>query len=220
MRSVDRLFGHYGLHHSRFHDEKRHRVALRRSPELFLAATFRITQRFIDRPYLPWLPFEVIQRISELLSRDSRVLEFGSGRSTVWLSKHAGSVLSIEHDDLWYHKMSALFARQDIDNVDYRLRHSSNYWSLEQSVGQFDFIIVDGINRHECVRATRSLLRPGGHLYLDNSDKDMTIPNGDVRLAEAAMIAMAGEWRSSLEYVVGYPPGVLFPHEGVFLRRP
>ena len=52
---------------------------------------------------VPWWTFEASDRVAGFLAArpDARVFEWGSGASTVWLSRRAGSVTSVEHDGSW-----------------------------------------------------------------------------------------------------------------------
>ena len=213
------ILGRDGLHRSRLHDEKGHLVGPFAAAGVVAAGVFGVTQKISDRPYLPWVPFAVIRRMRTILSPSARVLEFGSGRSTRWFAAHASDVISIEDDPGWYSKMIAVFDAAGIRNVDYRLRGGAAYYDLKDVTGYFELIVVDGKFRHECVRAASGLVRQGGFLYLDNSDKDVTIPNGDIRQAEDALKQLAAAWASEVQYFVGFPPANFFPHEGALLRR-
>jgi hypothetical protein len=47
-------------------------------------------------PDRPWLTLTANKFLEQWIQPSDRVVEFGSGRSTLWFAKHAGSVLSIE----------------------------------------------------------------------------------------------------------------------------
>ena len=220
MTVLDKALGRDGLHRSRFHDEKGNRVPLWQTYELFIAGMLRLSQSLIDRPYLPWIPLAVIGVIGQILNARSHVLEFGSGRSTIWYARRAGSVVSVENDLGWFRRVSELLERLRIVNVDYRHRTDAAYPDVNEfSDGSFDLIIVDGSNRARCIESAHSKLRSGGYLYLDNTDKDMTIPNGDMRQAEAALLELAARWSSAPRYYTGYPPSNFFPHQGMLVRK-
>lgn len=50
---------------------------------------------------------EAIKFLENLLKRkaDAKVLEFGSGGSTIWLSKLTKNLTSIEHDGRWFNQV-------------------------------------------------------------------------------------------------------------------
>lgn len=220
MDLMKKVWGRDDLRRSRFHDEKGQPVGPRALIELPASVAVRIAQQLTDRPYLPWVPFPVIARFRKILSPQSRVLEFGSGRSTQWLAAHAGSVVSIESDREWHAKMSTVMDASGVGNVDYRLRQGEGYFDLSDVEGEFDLVIVDGIERDRCIEAALGRVAPGGYLYLDNTDKDMTIPGGDLRLAELRLHKAAVAWGVQVEFFLGYPPRNPVPSEGALVQRP
>src|SRR5271168_4615552 len=70
-------------------------------------------------------------------------------------------------------------------------------------------IVVDGNCRSKCIENAHRKLKASGYLYLDNSDTNMTSPDGDMRLAEAKMRKLAEEWSAPLKFYTGYAPGQL-----------
>jgi hypothetical protein len=220
MKILNKVIGRDGLHRSRLHDEKGNQIPAGQIHEIFAAAALRISTSLIDRPYLPWVPFKVINELTNILNKQSHVLEFGSGRSTVWYARKSLSVTSIEDNTAWSEKMSFIFKKLRIDNVDYRLLTGSAYFNtVGFSDAYFDLVVVDGSHRANCVESAHTKLKRGGYLYLDNSDKDMTDPKGDMRIAERTLLKLAEEWSSTPRYFLGYPPGNLFPHQGVLLKK-
>jgi predicted O-methyltransferase YrrM len=152
--------------------------------------------------------------------KGSRVLEYGSGRSTIWFARHSYSVISIESHQAWHDKVSKLFKKLNLKNVEYQFLTGEQYSSASDFADEsFDLVIIDGNYRSKCLENACRKLKPGGYLYLDNSDTDMTITDGDMRLAEAKMRQLAEEWSSPLEFYTGFSPGNLHPHQGALLRR-
>jgi predicted O-methyltransferase YrrM len=98
--------------------------------------------------------------------------------------------------------------------VRYELRDPGGYRDLSEYVdGSLDLVVVDGILRDECVQAAVPKLRPGGWLYLDNTDKDMTIENGSMRRAEAALRSAVRERDGSLEQHTGLTVALFSTHQ-------
>jgi hypothetical protein len=70
---------------------------------------------------LPWLCFSAIDRIKKILKSDMVIFEYGSGGSTLFWASRVKEVVSIEHDRLWYGKMSIELADRNITNLNYIL---------------------------------------------------------------------------------------------------
>jgi predicted O-methyltransferase YrrM len=216
-----RIIGGDGLHYSRLHDEKGNRISLYQTLEICTAVSMRLSQSLTDRPYVPWIPFAVISKLSGILNKESHVLEFGSGRSTIWYARCAHSVVSVEDSLEWFDKISRQLLTLGIDNVDYRFRPGDAYIDTASfAAEQFDLIVVDGSHRTRCIDKIYFALKAGGYLYLDDSDKDMTLGSGDLRSAEAKLLDLAERWHSSPEYYTGYAPGKLFPQQGMLVQKP
>lgn len=97
------------------------------------------------------------------------MLEFGSGRSTIWYARHAGRVIAIEDSDEWYRHMSRVLGNLGISNVDYRYRprEPRSYCDVSDISAQgIDVAIIDGSFRDEWAVRAIPLIRPGGWLYL------------------------------------------------------
>jgi predicted O-methyltransferase YrrM len=145
--------------------------------------------------HLPYLPFSVTSRLEELLTPDSRVFEYGSGGSTLWLCDRAGQVTSVEHDVEWHTLVETQIQRSGVANCTLRLQQPARmdgaflsqeeYGSLLMP-GSFeayvkaidaveddslDLVIVDGRARAACALQARRKLRRGGVVILDDSDR-------------------------------------------------
>ncbi|NEP42454.1 MAG: sulfotransferase family 2 domain-containing protein [Okeania sp. SIO2H7] len=104
---------------------------------------------------------------------DAKVLEFGSGGSTMWLSKLAGKLVSVEDDVEWYSRVKKGLRRQGRENkVDLRLLAKPYYEVCKEfSKAEFDLVIVDGSDRFQCLKASVRVLKPGGILMLDDAER-------------------------------------------------
>jgi hypothetical protein len=120
-----------------------------------------------------------------------RVLEWGSGNSTVYFSAKLSSLATwdaIEHDASWLSfvnnsprlqegarvRLHAVAADAPLSDPhdDGDLRSFGRYVRYPASLGsRYDFILVDGRARTECLREGWSLLRPGGILALHDSER-------------------------------------------------
>lgn len=50
---------------------------------------------------LPWINYEAIDFLSEFISEQSRVFEYGGGASTLYFLNKGARVYTVEHDDKW-----------------------------------------------------------------------------------------------------------------------
>ena len=57
----------------------------------------------------------------EMLTKDMKGVEFGSGKSTAFFAQHLRHLTSIEHHKGWHEKVQAWMKERNISNVDYRL---------------------------------------------------------------------------------------------------
>ena len=121
---------------------------------------------------LPMYTYPAIEYLSQLDFSGLRILEFGSGQSTLWWARRAGHVTAVEHDDLWVRRLeeaarpnvSCIFAkREDIAT-------GRDYLAVLPTERRYDVIVLDGLHYHDCAAAARGLVRRGGLVVLDNSD--------------------------------------------------
>jgi hypothetical protein len=200
---------------TRFHDEKGHLMGLRSFLHIPRATlSMLLAKAFNYRPCLPWLSYTAISRIEKLLQPDAKVVEFGSGMSTIWFSRRAGFVLSIEHNEAWYVKVSKELQKQNLTNVKYEL-YSPNeaYSNLSDYPDQFfDFCLVDGINRLACVASVIPKIQSGGFIYLDDSD----VHRDPERVrAEQLIVQAVKERGGNVEYFVDFAPTLIHAKEGL-----
>mgnify|MGYP005847534923 CR=1 FL=1 len=129
-------------------------------------------------PGAPWLTPYAVSLIDELIRPTDYLLEFGSGRSTIWLAQRCRAIVSVEHDKEWFEKVSPQI--KNLSNVDYRhakleapAGHVPPYLSLldEFPDESFDVLINDGRLRHLVAEKATSKLKPGGLLVLDNAER-------------------------------------------------
>ncbi|MFF2451825.1 O-methyltransferase [Isoptericola sp. NPDC058082] len=125
---------------------------------------------------LPWLPFQVIDRLDAVLDRSSRVFEFGGGGSTVWLARRVGEVVTAEHDPEWHALLTERtrqFAGVTVLDLDMSPGLDDYVASIDAFPdGFFDLVVVDGRERVRCFHHALPKVRPGGVLILDDSQRD------------------------------------------------
>lgn len=169
---------------------------------------------------VPWWTFDSADLVAAHLAErpGARVLEWGSGASTVWLSKRAGTVRSIEHDTQWARVVSAgLPANCELLTVPapaasattpVRSRKSGNedrdfgaYVAAADDVpGEFDLVVIDGRAREACLERAVHRLAPGGVILFDNVDRRRY-----VEAIEACPVPLRVTWTRGLTPSLPYP---------------
>ncbi len=127
----------------------------------------------------PWLTPKSIEILDDLLSINDIGLEYGSGRSTKWLSKKLGFLTSIEDNESWYNVVEKELKANNIKNINYVFKSSvkdngitSDY---ENEINKFgdgslDFVLVDGSHRANVATQAVRKVRNGGIIVIDNAN--------------------------------------------------
>ena len=129
---------------------------------------------------LPWLPFQIIDRLDEVLTPESSVFEYGGGGSTLWMAERAGEVVTVEHDPEWADALRARTA--GLPNVTLLVRSAADdYADYVPAIDDypdehFDVVVVDGRQRVRCFEHALPKVRPGGMLLLDDSERSRYAP--------------------------------------------
>ena len=55
-----------------------------------------------------WIHNDVINFLLNNIKKDTKILEFGSGYSTLFYQKYSDNLISIEHNNDWYNKILPL----------------------------------------------------------------------------------------------------------------
>lgn len=158
------------------------------------------------RDGLPWMTFPAIRYLETLLSRQSRVFEYGAGGSSVFFSTRVGEFVSVEHNPAWFQQTEAamkecqrrnvlrwrgILAMPRMPQTPITLPSSDplSYASSDESYAglsfrdyvsviddypdqYFDVILIDGRARPACFMHAMSKVRVGGHVILDNAERE------------------------------------------------
>jgi hypothetical protein len=153
-----------------------HRHVIHLTPRYVVDRTRSIVfQRM--HPGLPWLNPQAIRVLERELGPTDTGIEWGSGRSTLWLARRTASVRSVESDESWYEHIAGELAGAGVDNVslihvDVTEQGLDSY--IEAFPGLEDeslsYAFVDGLDttRERCALRAVRLLSPGGLLIFDN----------------------------------------------------
>lgn len=53
----------------------------------------------------PWMTFPAIAFLKDIIGKNTKVFEYGSGYSTMFFNTHAGETVSVEHNPVWMNKV-------------------------------------------------------------------------------------------------------------------
>ncbi len=125
--------------------------------------------RYIDTECLglvmPWYTLPCLKWLKEQPTKNWRVFEYGSGYSNTWWRLNSRHLDAIESNEDWAKAFdvghapsgSALYIeaayRADVADL-------------------WDCIIVDGIDREDCVKFCVDFIKPGGVLIIDNFESE------------------------------------------------
>lgn len=121
-----------------------------------------------DRPYLTTGAIQFLEGF--VVGKD--VMEFGAGGTTYWLTPRVKSIVSIEQVPEW---ADAVRSKLNSAGIDSRVIvvGDPNFDLVEPfDDNSMDLVIVDAQNRVRCALDSRRLIRPGGVLMLDNSERE------------------------------------------------
>lgn len=141
---------------------------------------------------IPWLSPAAILRLESLLTPDMRVLEHGSGGSTLWLASRVASVVSIEGDADWQTAVRS----QAPANV-------KVFSELPEISDEYDLLLIDGEpleDRRKYLTSAIRLVRSGGIVVLDNANRPQYV---DLRQA-------LKEWSEDYLSIDANEPGTSF----------
>ena len=137
-----------------------------------------------NNPEAPWLVQDSIAYLDDWLNNDMKGFEFGSGRSTKWFTERVSFYFSTEGDYKWY-KKSIETNKENIkkkkceivfkdagSQVNIDLKKVQSYSSSLSRFNDeyFDFGLVDGHFRMECIYNSIKKIKRNGILIIDNSD--------------------------------------------------
>lgn len=122
---------------------------------------------------IPWLSYSAIYLLEKKLRPGLSVLEFGAGNSTLWWSKRATYVVSIENNFEWHGRILQSVPK----NVDLRFvlldAQSEALEKLTTEGRRFDIVVVDGGDRRELASKVEKLTHPASVIVFDDSERVM-----------------------------------------------
>jgi predicted O-methyltransferase YrrM len=145
----------------------------------YVAARIRLWIGEKLRPNEPWLTHQAICLLDGLLRPKDVGIEFGAGRSTIWISRRVSKLTSVEDNFEWYRHVSRKLQVEALGNVDllYRPRDvadadgaKAKYVCVLDTIQDqsLDFVLIDGIYRNHCAVRSVPKVKLGGLFIIDN----------------------------------------------------
>lgn len=166
-------------------------------------------------PDHPWLTQQANSILSTLLKKTDVALEWGAGRSTIWLARRVKQLTSVENDENWYKWVSTKLMEANITNVTLYL-HKINKGHEEpiespyvQVVNNFnkeslDMVLIDGKYRDVCANMVLDKICPGGIIIVDNVNR--LLPHNSIAPASipSNLLPKSKEWAIFLDRVANW----------------
>lgn len=122
----------------------------------------------------PWLTFGAIIAIEHIVNKEMKVLELGSGGSTLFWARTCKSVKSYETDSKWYRIIRQKTEKQKLGNVEIVLCHR-RLMRIElrsEPDNYYDIVLIDTdpkrSKRLDLAYMAIPKLKSGGWLIIDN----------------------------------------------------
>lgn len=127
----------------------------------------------------PWLTHPALDVIKSWDLFDKRVLEWGSGLSTLWWADKCARIMSIEANGKWFGDIHSLLLEKGLKHkadIIYRPTQEGDqsrtaFYTEVPAWFNPDIVVVDGVLRYECILKALELPRPLT-LIVDNWQQD------------------------------------------------
>jgi len=125
----------------------------------------------------PWLVPSAIEflrlkmlRIIDLGGR-IKVIETGSGGSTLFFAEYADQLLSFEHSRKWFNLVDKELEGYDRTQIELRFDPDYPRDGLRHIDNDYDIALIDGRGRVKSIASVVSRIKKGGWLILDNAER-------------------------------------------------
>ena len=128
-----------------------------------------------------WMHEKEMKLITDVLTEDTVMLEWGSGGSTLSFSSMVNEYYSIEHNQEWYEKIKNELANYPLNSVEYRFVKQNKEIDTSQSTYEqfkdyidevdsfntkFDVVLIDGRARRLCAKKVIPYLKPTSFIFI------------------------------------------------------
>lgn len=145
---------------------------------------------------IPWINLPACRFLEKHLQKNSIVLEYGVGGSTIFFLRKYQRLVSIEHDEQWLRKATKAATKKNIIKKwkwilkkpakNSKAKNQKKFQKCADPLflqsyakaaeifkdGSFDCIMIDGLARDACFIHAHKKLKKGGILVLDDSERD------------------------------------------------
>lgn len=135
-------------------------------------------RRLLGQDGGPWMTPAAVRYLSELIRPETAILELGSGLSTIWYASRCRTITSLEDDPSWFGSTVGLIENAGLRNCHIELLSLGEFPDRLRrfDARSFDLVVIDcnetdNMNRIVALKRSAYLVRPGGHLVLDDSDR-------------------------------------------------
>ena len=123
----------------------------------------------------PWLSLGAILALEHVINKDFKVLEFGSGGSTVFWAKNCKSVKSFETDPRWFSKTKKILESYKNAKITLGTQEEILKAVEKENDNYYDLVLVDSVpsrnRRLLFANAAVPKLKIGGWLVIDNYNR-------------------------------------------------
>ena len=208
---------------SRLHDEKGNFVPFSEIVRLPIIIFQTLLKKlFHYYPSAPCIVYGARKALNSIIDTNMRLVEFGSGQSTLWYAKRCQEIISHETTDKWFQKIKKNMLDANCTNAELIMWDGKSISKKIKSPPP-NLIIIDGIRRDICVEYAIEVATNSTWVYLDNSDKDMDPPdpNREMRICERRLVEFARSQDRKIKYFTGFAPAQFFGEQGllVYPRR-
>jgi len=121
---------------------------------------------------IPWFTYPSIEFLKDRLNKNLSVLEYGSGNSSIWFADRVGTITSIEHDKKWFNKIKSVLPNNAKIILNNPLNKLEYHQIIKTLPNKYNIIVVDAIDRVNCLKTAVEYLTENGVIILDNSNRE------------------------------------------------
>jgi predicted O-methyltransferase YrrM len=173
LTAFAKILGRTSYRRSRLHTLSGERLPATELPQFAVAALRRV--KVVPDPPQPWMSHRAVAYLGRVLRPDQRLLELGSGYSTVWYAARVQEVVSLEDDAAWAEQAGSMIQRRNLGNarvvatpitIDVLRSYFHESW---------DVVVIDqnehALSRPDSVEFVTRAPRPPSIVVLDDSDR-------------------------------------------------
>lgn len=125
---------------------------------------------------LPWLTYPCVDFLASRLRPEWNLFEYGAGASTLYFARRVKAVASVEHDEAF---AAGLRERLPANaNLTVRPAGSATYAGALAECGELpDLVLIDGVDRAQCIEESLRRLAPSAVLVLDDAERSEYAPS-------------------------------------------